>query len=109
MKKPRGRHFFENFLFSSTQLGCRLGIFVLGIGATFRVGSDMEIITAADRRLPNTDVVLALLKWIERFMMHRKPPRFSACMTMVVPIKEAGPLVPSYATQPLEAQVEVGQ
>ncbi|XP_046447216.1 alpha,alpha-trehalose-phosphate synthase [UDP-forming]-like [Daphnia pulex] len=80
-----------------------------GIGATFRVGSDMEITTAADRRLPNTDVVLALLKWIERFMMHRKPPRFSASMTMVVPINAAGPLVPSYATQPLEAQVEVGQ
>ncbi len=28
---------------------------------------------------------------------------------MVVPIHPAGPLVPSYATQPLEAQVEVGQ
>ncbi len=103
--KPAGHIFFENFLFF---FRLPIGHF-LGIGATFRVGSDTEIITAADRRLPNTDVVLALLKWIERFMMHRKPPRFSASVTMVVPIHPAGPLVPSYATQPLEAQVEVGQ
>jgi hypothetical protein len=105
MNNPRETFFLKTFSFF---LRLPIGHF-LGIGATFRVGSDMEIITAADRRLPNTDVVLALLKWIERFMMHRKPPRFSASMTMVVPINAAGPLVPSYATQPLEAQVEVGQ
>jgi len=44
-----------------------------GIAATFRVSSDTQVVSAADHRLPNTDVVLGLLKWIERYMMHRKP------------------------------------
>lgn len=37
-----------------------------GIAATFRVSSDTQVVSAADHRLPNTDVVLGLLKWIER-------------------------------------------
>ena len=80
---------------------------LIGIGATFRVSSDMEISTAADRRLPNTDVVLALLKWIERYMMHRKPPRFCGSMAIVATPTNLS-LIPSYTTQPLESQVEVG-
>lgn len=73
-----------------------------GIGAVFRVSSDMKINTAADRRLPNTDVVLALLKWIERFMMHRRP-RF--CATATVSANLATPVVT--AADPMEAQVEI--
>jgi len=49
-----------------------------GIAATFRVSSDTKVQSKADRRLPSTDVVLAMLKWIERYMMHRKPQRTSA-------------------------------
>ena len=43
---------------------------IVGIAATFRVSSDTQVVSAADRRLPNTDVVLGLLKWIERYVSH---------------------------------------
>lgn len=60
----------------------------------------MKVETAADRRLPNTDVVLALLKWIERFMMHRHP-RFCATATTN--------LLPHVAVphDPMEADVQI--
>lgn len=40
---------------------------------TFRIASSHIIKTSADRRLPSTDSVLTLLKWIERHFAKRKP------------------------------------
>lgn len=44
-----------------------------GMAATFRVASSSIIKTAAERRLPSTDSVLAMLKWVERHFSKRKP------------------------------------
>lgn len=44
-----------------------------GIAATFRVTSSHIIKTSAERRLPSTDSVLTMLKWVERHFMRRKP------------------------------------
>ncbi|CAO1393315.1 unnamed protein product [Diamesa serratosioi] len=44
-----------------------------GMAATFRVASSNIIKTAAERRLPSTDSVLTMLKWVERHFMRRKP------------------------------------
>lgn len=61
-------------IFAGDDVGDEDAIVALkGIAATFRVSSDTQVVSAADHRLPNTDVVLGLLKWIERYMMHRKP------------------------------------
>jgi trehalose 6-phosphate synthase/phosphatase len=61
-------------IFAGDDVGDEDAIVALkGIAATFRVSADEEIESAADRRLPNTDVVLAMLKWTERYMMQRKP------------------------------------
>lgn len=43
------------------------------MAATFRVASSNIIKTAAERRLPSTDSVLTMLKWVERHFMRRKP------------------------------------
>ena len=43
------------------------------MAATFRVASSRIIRTAAARRLPNTDSVLMLLKWLERHLSQREP------------------------------------
>lgn len=43
------------------------------MAATFRISSSHIIKTAADHRLPSTDSVLTMLKWIERHFMRRKP------------------------------------
>lgn len=62
-------------IFAGDDVGDEDAIVALkGIAATFRVSSDPKVVSSADRRLPNTDVVLALLKWVERYMMHRKTP-----------------------------------
>lgn len=44
-----------------------------GMAATFRVTSSSIIRTAAERRLPNTDSVLMMLKWLERHLSQRTP------------------------------------
>lgn len=44
-----------------------------GLAATFRVASSFIIKTPAERRLPSTDSVLTMLKWVERHFMRRKP------------------------------------
>lgn len=44
-----------------------------GMAATFRVASSSIIRTAAERRLPSTDSVLTMLKWLERHLSQRKP------------------------------------
>nr|ARN79552.1 trehalose-6-phosphate synthase [Thitarodes pui] len=44
-----------------------------GMAATFRVVSSSIIKTSAERRLPSTDSVLAMLKWVERHFSKRKP------------------------------------
>lgn len=44
-----------------------------GMAATFRVTSSQIIKTAAERRLPSTDSVLTMLKWIERHFAKRFP------------------------------------
>ncbi|XP_057370601.1 uncharacterized protein LOC130691645 [Daphnia carinata] len=93
-------------IFAGDDVGDEDAIVALkGIAATFRVTSDMGISTAADRRLSNTDVVLALLKWIERYMMHRKPARFSASATVV---STNLAMSPQSILQPMESEVEVG-
>lgn len=62
----------------------------------------MDIKTSADRRLPNTDVVLAMLKWIERYMMHRKP---RICATATFSTMTASPT--AHHLEPIESQVVV--
>lgn len=42
-----------------------------GMAYTFRICSSHMTKTAADRRLPSTDSVLTLLKWVERHMSNR--------------------------------------
>ncbi|XP_066150260.1 uncharacterized protein Tps1 isoform X1 [Euwallacea fornicatus] len=44
-----------------------------GMAATFRVTSSHIIKTSAERRLPSTDSVLTMLKWVERHLSRRKP------------------------------------
>lgn len=44
-----------------------------GMAATFRVTSSAITKTSAERRLPSTDSVLTLLKWVERHLSRRKP------------------------------------
>lgn len=44
-----------------------------GMAATFRVTSSHIVKTAAERRLPNTDSVLTMLKWLERHLSGREP------------------------------------
>ena len=44
-----------------------------GMAATFRIASSHIIKTAAERRLPSTDSVLMMLKWVEKHFMRRKP------------------------------------
>lgn len=43
------------------------------MAATFRVTSSEIIKTSAARRLPSTDSVLTMLKWVERHLGRRKP------------------------------------
>nr|APZ77037.1 trehalose-6-phosphate synthase [Gampsocleis gratiosa] len=44
-----------------------------GMAATFRVTSSHIVRTAAERRLPSTDSILTMLKWVERHMNRREP------------------------------------
>ncbi|CAG9820300.1 unnamed protein product [Phaedon cochleariae] len=44
-----------------------------GMAATFRVTSSQITKTSAERRLPSTDSVLTMLKWVERHLARRKP------------------------------------
>lgn len=44
-----------------------------GMAATFRVTQSTIIRTAAERRLPNTDSVLTMLKWVEKHFSKRLP------------------------------------
>uniref|UniRef100_A0A6P7EXP5 Alpha,alpha-trehalose-phosphate synthase [UDP-forming] isoform X2 n=1 Tax=Diabrotica virgifera virgifera TaxID=50390 RepID=A0A6P7EXP5_DIAVI len=44
-----------------------------GMAATFRVTSSQITKTSAERRLPSTDAVLTMLKWVERHLGRRKP------------------------------------
>lgn len=43
------------------------------MAATFRVTSSQIIKTWAERRLPSTDSVLTMLRWVERHLSRRKP------------------------------------
>lgn len=43
------------------------------MAATFRVTSSHIVKTSAEHRLPSTDSVLTMLKWVERHFMRRKP------------------------------------
>ncbi|CAH1184203.1 unnamed protein product [Phyllotreta striolata] len=44
-----------------------------GMAATFRVTTSQITKTSAERRLPSTDAVLTMLKWVERHLGRRKP------------------------------------
>ncbi|XP_071055913.1 uncharacterized protein [Onthophagus taurus] len=44
-----------------------------GMAATFRVTSSQITKTSAERRLPSTDSVLTMLRWVERHLSRRKP------------------------------------
>uniref|UniRef100_V5G5Y4 Alpha,alpha-trehalose-phosphate synthase (UDP-forming) n=1 Tax=Anoplophora glabripennis TaxID=217634 RepID=V5G5Y4_ANOGL len=44
-----------------------------GMAATFRVTTSQITKTSAERRLPSTDSVLTMLKWVERHLSRRKP------------------------------------
>lgn len=43
------------------------------MAATFRVTQSQIIKTSAERRLPSTDSVLTMLKWVERHFGERLP------------------------------------
>lgn len=43
------------------------------MAATFRVTTSQITKTSAERRLPSTDSVLTMLKWVERHICRRKP------------------------------------
>jgi len=65
-------------------------------GATFRVTTNPTLKTYADMRIPDTDSVLTLLKWVERFMSRRAPK--------ALPIP---PLTSSDQASPLQRQVNL--
>lgn len=44
-----------------------------GMAATFRVAQSQIVKTSAERRLPSTDSVLTMLKWVERHFGKRLP------------------------------------
>jgi len=44
------------------------------MAATFRVAQSEIVKTSAERRLPSTDSVLTMLKWVERHF-GKRPPR----------------------------------
>lgn len=48
------------------------------MAATFRIASSNIIKTAAERRLPSTDSVLTMLKWVERHFMNKRPRKISS-------------------------------
>nr|CAD7257546.1 unnamed protein product [Timema shepardi] len=52
-----------------------------GMAATFRVAASHIVRTVAERRLPNTDAVLTLLKWVERHL-HRKDLKQDSSSTL---------------------------
>ncbi|CAG2058458.1 unnamed protein product [Timema podura] len=52
-----------------------------GMAATFRVAASHIVRTVAERRLPNTDAVLTLLKWVERHL-HRKDLKRDSSSTL---------------------------
>lgn len=43
------------------------------MAATFRVTTSQITKTWAERRLPSTDSVLTMLRWVERHLTRRKP------------------------------------
>lgn len=43
------------------------------MAATFRVAQSQIVKTSAERRLPSTDSVLTMLKWVERHFGKRLP------------------------------------
>ena len=43
------------------------------MAATFRITSSHIVKTAAEYRLPSTDSVLTMLKWVERHLNRREP------------------------------------
>lgn len=43
------------------------------MAATFRVAQSQIVKTSAERRLPSTDSVLTMLKWVERHFSKRLP------------------------------------
>lgn len=43
------------------------------MAATFRVTTSQITKTSAERRLPSTDSVLTMLRWVERHLGRRKP------------------------------------
>lgn len=45
-----------------------------GMAATFRVAQSEMVKTSAERRLPNTNSVLTMLKWVEK-LFDKRPPR----------------------------------
>lgn len=47
------------------------------MAATFRIASSSIVKTAAERRLPSTDSVLTMLKWVERHFMDKRPRKTS--------------------------------
>lgn len=47
------------------------------MAATFRVAQSQIVKTSAERRLPSTDSVLTMLKWIERHFGNRQPRKDS--------------------------------
>jgi len=44
-----------------------------GMAFSFRIVSSNLTQTAADKRLPSTDSVLCMLRWVEKHMASRKP------------------------------------
>jgi trehalose 6-phosphate synthase/phosphatase len=48
------------------------------MAATFRIASSNIIKTAAERRLPSTDSVLTMLKWVERHFANKRPRKVSS-------------------------------
>ncbi|XP_023020813.1 trehalose-6-phosphate synthase 1 isoform X3 [Leptinotarsa decemlineata] len=68
-----------------------------GMAATFRVTSSDITKTYAERRLPSTDAVLTLLKWVERYTSRRKP---SDTSTLRVP-------TPTLASQIIKVEMVV--
>jgi trehalose 6-phosphate synthase/phosphatase len=51
-----------------------------GMAVTFRVTPSHTVRTLADKRLPSTDSILMMLKWVERHMSMRRP-RLTSCST----------------------------
>lgn len=74
------------------------------MAATFRIASSNIIKTAAERRLPSTDSVLTMLKWVERHFMNKPKPKEGTARSKKASFRDGGfPMQLSFDLSPVRS------